>query len=127
MSTARTPTAHRGVTLLELLVVVAILTVVGMGTMRVLGQARLLRGRARARSAMVLFAQASLDRLRTQAATTAAATRIEMPTGVHGRTAHADITPRPDGFRDIVVVVEDANVEGARPVRLASILPGVRK
>ncbi|MBX7247152.1 MAG: prepilin-type N-terminal cleavage/methylation domain-containing protein [Candidatus Sumerlaeaceae bacterium] len=116
----------RGLTLLELMIVSAVFTLLAVVTMRSLGESRMLRGRARDRSAMVLIAQEQIDRIRQIPPADLKAgedvrTSEAWPPGVE---ATVRLEPGPDKLWKIDVTVRQKSSEGKAEVQLATLLPG---
>jgi len=114
------------VTLLEALIYCVLWAILAVATMRVLGDARILRSNARDRSVMALIAQSEIERvssLPAEALTEGATTlqREEWPTDV---TAMLDLERRDDGTWLIDIRVERDSVEGKPSVHLTTIRTG---
>ncbi|MBI5155491.1 hypothetical protein HZA57_09665 [Candidatus Poribacteria bacterium] len=119
----------RSVTLMEMIIVCALWAMLCVGTMRVIGDARMLRSNARDRTTMALIAQGELDRIRQLPAS-------ELKAGTEPRlddswpaSVHALVTleERADGLWLLDVWVGRDSTEGKAPVRLATIRPGGTK
>lgn len=115
-----------GVTLMEALVFAALWTLLAVCTMRVVGDARVLRSNARDRSEMTLIAQSELERVRQippveLAEKTTTRTDDQWRAGVHVTTT---LKRREDGNWLVTVEVTRESVEGKIPVQLATIIRG---
>lgn len=116
----------RGISLVEVIFFVAIMTTVAVFTMRSLGQARAVRARAADRAQMALAAQTELDRVR----------RIPAPELNDGSTTQSlpqlgeasqmvtSLARRDDGNWGVEVSVMLDTIEGNAPVQLSTIRQG---
>jgi prepilin-type N-terminal cleavage/methylation domain-containing protein len=119
----------RGVTLLELMVCVMLMSMLAVVTMRALGEARILRGNARDRAVMALIAQSEMERVRSlKASELTAGVQIRSdPAWPSDTTAHVELTPRDDGTWLLAVRVGRKSSEGKAPVSLTTIRSGAVK
>ena len=122
----RARSACRGLTLLETLFYAAIWTVLALATMRVVGDSRTLRAKARDRATMVLIAQNELERARFSPAADLKAGKTERvdPDWPRGIKATVEMSERGDGTWLVDVIVTRQSVEGKPQVRLATVRPG---
>ena len=117
---------NRGLTLIEMLLFAALMTMVAGFTLRAIQDARIYRGNARDRNRMALIAQEELDRARALPAVelTEGVTELVRPDWPIGVAAQLEIHPREDGAWLIDVRVTRESIEGKPPVRLATIRKG---
>jgi Tfp pilus assembly protein PilX len=120
------PRLRRALTLLECLLLMALFTIVVLGSMRVIIDGREMRAIARDKAVMLTLVQGELDRLRTSGADPAAAgTAIwrepEWPAGV---TMSRTVTARPDGLLDVTVEAQRPTHRRLIVARLATVVAG---
>ena len=119
---------RRGLTLLETLMYVAILAITIAFTLRAVGEARMIRGNARDRAALVLIAQSELERWRIAPAAqlSEGAMRIENPSWPSGASATVSLRKTANGLWEIDVRVRRKGPEGKPEVRLTTIRTGAQ-
>ncbi len=117
----------RGFTLLECMIVAMLGAILAVTTLRVLGDARQVRGNARDRLMLASLAQGELDRLRTLPAaevreTTETLTKPDWPEGVA-----LQVITRPYSAEtwQIDIVAARQSIEGKPAVRLSTLRRGV--
>lgn len=120
---------HHGLTLLEMLLCILVVTILAVTTAQVLGDGRVLRERAKHRAELALFAQSELDRLRAApigqlAVGQQAIHRDAWPASVG---ATATIRKRSDGFLELSVRTERKSPSADFAAVLTSIHPGGRR
>jgi len=117
------PKLCRGVTLVEVLVFTAIITLVSGFAMRAVSVGRMTRANARDRLIMLGLVQSELDRLRLNPAL--------LKPGQHERSdpswpplskMSTSIVARPDGLLEVEVRMTSKAIEGKAPVRLATLV-----
>lgn len=111
---------------MELLVYLSLLTLLTVSTMKVLGNAAIIRGAARERAKMLLIAQTQLDAARRLPAGELKAGEsvgedIGLPPSMTVMTRY---TPREDGTWLVDVVVSRETIEGLPSVSLSTIRGG---
>ena len=116
----------RGLTLLELMIFCALFTLLAVATMRTLGESRMVRGRARDRSAMALIAQAQIEHARLLPASElregeTTVTNPEWPKDVE---AVVKLARQKDNLWLVDVSVRRSSIEGKAEVTLATLRPG---
>lgn len=118
--------ARRGVTLLEMLIFVAVFALIAVSTLRVVGDARVIRSNARDRAVMVLIAQTELERLRAAPP----AQRMEgtelkhSPEWPEGTQVRVETTRHDSGMWMLDVKVNRESIEGKPSVRLTTLVSG---
>jgi prepilin-type N-terminal cleavage/methylation domain-containing protein len=120
---------HHGLTLLEMLLCILVVTILAVTTAKVLGDGRVLRERAKHRAELALFAQGELDRLRAVplgqlAEGQRAVHRDGWPASVR---ATETIQRRGDGFLELIVRAERKSPGAEFTMVLTTIHPGGRR
>ncbi len=118
--------SRRAMTLLEVMIFSSILALTAVSTLRVMGDARVVRGNARDRSTMALIAQSEIERVRSLPADrlVAGSQAKRDPSWPEGVAATLTTTPRPDGTWLVDVRVARESLEGKAPVRLTTVVAG---
>lgn len=114
---------RRGLTLVELLIFTAIITIVSGFAMRAIIVGRMTRANARDRLIMLGIVQSELDRLRVNAASIRPG-RSERtdPSWPPASKMASIITARPDGLLQVEVEMTSKAIEGKPRVRLATLV-----
>lgn len=117
---------RKGFTLLETLIYSAVFALVAVSTLRVVGDARVVRSNARDRSVMALLAQSEMERVRSLPPDSLTEERREItsPDWPEGVLATVETRRRADGTWLLDITVRRESIEGKPSVRLTTILPG---
>jgi hypothetical protein len=112
-------------TLLELLVYCSLWTVLALTTMRVIGEARVVRANARDRSILTLIAQDELERLRSipTSQLSEGVTTRSLSTWPRGTEARIEIHGGPQQTLELDVQVSRVSIEGKPSVQLTTLRP----
>jgi len=115
----------RGFTLLECLIVIMMGSLLAVGTLRVIGDARMVRSNARDRLMLATLTQSELDKLRAERPTLQHGTRdlrnLEgYPEDVELRIA---VEPHTSGTLYVEMLATRRSIEGKPTVRLTTLVP----
>lgn len=104
----------------------ALFAMLAVGTMRVVGEAHMIRSNARDRTQLAVLAQGELDHIRNAPAAerkvgVQTLTNTEWPTGTQ---LQVELQPASAGMLSVEVRATRESIEGKPTVRLASLLPG---
>lgn len=116
----------RGLTLLECMLFCALYAILAVATMRIVGDARVVRSNARDRTRLAVIAQSELDRLRS---VPAAERKVGVQTMTNaawpqGTQVQVELKPAGTGTWNVEVRATRASIEGKPSVRLASVIAG---
>lgn len=121
MMTIKNAYKQRGLTLVEAIIAVSIMSMMAVFTLKSLGHSRLLRGYARDRAEMVLLAQTELDRVRRTETLEPGITTTSVD---RDTTATATITASVHGLMQVEVLVERVRSEGRYATSLVALEGG---
>lgn len=118
--------APRGLTLLEMLIAVTIITLMAVSTCEVLGNAKVTRERARQRTELALLAQSELERMRAAPAGDMTPGESEQrPEGTPASVSlERRVTAREDGLLELEVTARRAGATGEIVCRLTTLREG---
>lgn len=124
----RTGKRHGGFTLLECLIYCALMSLLAVGTMRAIGDARMIRSNARDRTPLAIIAQSELERLRSEppGARKAGTEKLTKPEWPRGTRVEVQTTELTSGTWTVEVRAARESIEGKPTVRLASVVGGAR-
>lgn len=118
------PNRRRGVTLIEVLAVSALLAIMSVCVMRTLGEGRELRARAADRSEMAMIAQSVLDQARLDPSMIRDVETKELliDGGARKTSVTLTLTLREHRLTELRAVARRASIDGIRPVTLTTLL-----
>ncbi len=125
--TMRVYKSRRGFTLLECMMYSSLFAILAVGTMRVVGDARVIRSNARERTNLAVIAQSELDRVRSMPAAERkpGVQKLSKPEWPSGTTVEVEIqSVAAGGTSTVEVRAQRASLEGKPSVRLASVMAG---
>lgn len=116
----------KGFTLLECMIYCALFAMLAVGTMRVIGEARMVRSNARDRTQLALLAQGELDRIRSApvAERKVGVQTLTKPGWPSGTQLQVELQTTTGGMLSVEVRATRSSIEGKPTVRLASLVPG---
>jgi type II secretion system protein I len=126
MRTARD--RRRGFTLLECLIYCALFSMLAVGTMRVVGESRLVRSNARDRTQLAVIAQTELDRLRTEPAANRkpGVQKLSRPEWPKGTQLEIETKGADGGLLHVEIRARRESIEGKPTVNLATVIAGAQ-
>lgn len=112
-----------GLTLLEVTVYGSVFLFLVLCTMKALGDARGLRGRARDRAALALYVSTELDRARATSTTLTGVYTLRPPAELGDTSATLVIRRRSPALAEISVAASRAGVYGSNDVSMTTLAP----